>query len=167
VKKNLIITFLLLFSSLLVTAQVIKSPPDSLIKVLPVGEGRHTSYLYTIGGKLQTREDVIVRLMAYAPSAGEYKQARNNITWTYISAGGFVGSSTSAIIEFKNNNKNAGATTGFVNGNAAIIHQKHNLTGAHVFTGAATGFLFSSIFHLVRASIHSEKSIELYNQQFE
>src|SRR5580692_10543406 len=90
-KSPIVITLLLLFSALLVKAQ--NNPksnpqPDSLIKVIPVGEGRHSSYLYTIGGKLQTREDVVIRLMAYAPSAEEYHAFKNNATWAYVSFGG-------------------------------------------------------------------------------
>ncbi|MGZ3751616.1 MAG: hypothetical protein ACXVP4_10295 [Bacteroidia bacterium] len=166
--KYIVVTSLIIFSSLLVKAQDVRKPQsDSLIKVIPVGEGRHASYLYTVGGKLQTGEDVAVRLLAYAPSAVEFKKAKNSITWTYISASGFAASSIGAVIEFKNNNKNAGATTGFVNGSPGIIYSKHNLTGAYIFTGAATGFLFSTLFHLIKTSAHSKKAIELYNRKYQ
>jgi hypothetical protein len=169
--KNLItVTLLLLLSSLFVKAQdnVKSSPqPDSLIKVIPVGEGRHSSYLFTIGGKLQTREDVIVRLMAYAPSAAEAHLARNNATWAYVSLGGFAASGFAAVLEFVHNNKYAGETTGFVNGQPAFIYQHHNLTGAYVFTGLATAFLVSTFIHLSRANTHSNKALKLYNQRFQ
>ena len=169
-KKPIIIALLLLSSSLLLKAQDNTKPkaqPDSIIKVIPAGEGRHSYYLYTIGGKLQTREDVAIRLMAYTPSAEEYHAAKNNITWVYVSGAGFAASSIGSIIEYANNNKNAGATTGFVNGEPAIIYQHHNLTGAYVLTGLATAFLVSSIINLSKAAFHSNKAIKLYNQRFE
>jgi len=167
--KNLIfIAVLLLLSTMAAKAQdVKKAQPDSLIKIIPVGEGRYSSYLYTIGGKLQTREDVAIRLMAYAPSAVEYHAAKNNITWTYVSTGGFAIAGLAAAIEFAKNNKNAGATSGFVNGQATIIYQHHSLTGAYVFTGIATAFLTSSIVHFTKAAFHANKAIKLYNQRFE
>jgi hypothetical protein len=168
-KKYLIIAFLLLFSSLLVKAQDIphRPQPDSLIKIIPVGEGNETSFLYTIGGKLQTRKDVEIRLMAYAPSAGELKMAKNNLTWTYVSAGGLAASTFAAVIEFANNNKHAGETTGFVNGQPTFIYQQHNLTGAYIFTGLATGFLFATIINWTNVFNHGKKAMHLYNQRFE
>src|ERR1700733_10942865 len=101
-KKPLIITLLLISSTLLLKAQdniKTTAQPDSIIKLIPVGEGRHSSYLYTIGGKLQTREDVAIRLMAYAPSAVEDHAALNNITWTYVSFSGFAVTGLAAAIE--------------------------------------------------------------------
>jgi hypothetical protein len=169
-KNSLVITLLLSASSLLAKAQdaIQHNPqPDSIIKIIPIGEGRHSSYLYTIGGKLQTREDVAVRLMAYAPSAKEFHFAKNNATWSYVSLGGFAASGVAATLEFAHNNKHAGETTGIVNGQAGFIYQHHNLTGAYVFTGLATAFLFSSIINLVHANAHSEKALKLYNARFE
>jgi hypothetical protein len=170
-KKPGIIIFLLLFSSfLLLKAQDIKkspSQPDSLIKVIPFGAGRHTYYLYNVGGKLQTREDVAIRLLAYAPSAAEYHKAKNNSTWVFISCGGFVASSIGATIEFANNNKQGGGTPAIVNGQPGFIYQHKTLTGAYFFTGAATAFLVSSIINLSKAAFHSNNSIKLYNQRFE
>ncbi|MDR3693443.1 hypothetical protein [Mucilaginibacter sp.] len=167
--KNLtVITLLLLLSTIVVKAQKVqKAQPDSIIRVIPVGEGRYTSFLYTIGGKLQTREDVAIRLMAYAPSATEYSAAKNNITWTYISVAGAAISGLAATIEFANNNKNAGATTAIINGQASIIYQHHSLTGAYVFTGLASAFLVSSIVHFTKAAFHANKALKVYNQQFE
>jgi hypothetical protein len=169
-KNPIIITILLLLSSALVKAQDTKkssSQPDSIIKVIPVGEGRYTDFLYTIGGKLQTREDVAIRLMAYAPSAEEYHAAKNNITWVYVSSTGFALSGLAAAIEFAKNNKHAGETTGFVNGQPAFIYQHHSLTGAYIFTGVATAFLVSSVIHLSKAAFHGKRALRLYNQRFE
>jgi hypothetical protein len=167
--KNLtFITALLLLSTIVAKAQEVKkAQPDSLIKIIPVGEGRQSFYLYTIGGKLQTREDVAIRLMAYAPSATEYRATKNNITWAYVSGGGAAISGLAAITEFAHNNKNAGATTGFINGQPTIIYQHHSLAGAYVFTGMATAFLFSSVINITRAVFHGNKAIKLYNQRFE
>src|SRR6201999_2715099 len=110
------------------------------------------------GGKLQTREDVMVRLLAYAPSALEYHQAKTSATWSYVSLGGFAASGFGALIEFIHNNKYAGETTGFVNGQPTFIYQHHNLTGAYVFSGLATAFLVSTFIHLSKANTHSNKS---------
>ncbi|MFI5137809.1 MAG: hypothetical protein ACHQIM_08270 [Sphingobacteriales bacterium] len=169
--KNLIgITLLMLLATILVKAQDIKNTqarPDSIIKIIPVGAGSHTAYLYTIGGKLQTREDVAIRLMAYAPSATEYHAAVNNITWSYVSFGGLAITGLAAAIEFAKNNKYAGETTGFVNGNPTFIYQKHNLTGAYILTGIATAFLVTSIVHFSKIAFHANKAIKLYNQRFE
>ena len=169
-KKLLIITMVLLCASLLIKAQdttKFKAQPDSVIKVIPFGEGRHSSYLYTIGGKLQTPDDIKVRLLSYAPSAAEFARAKNNATWCYISGGGFAASGIAAVIVFATHNKNAGATTGFVNGQAAFIYQHHSLTGAYVLTGMATAFFVAEIVNLVKAGRHANKALKLYNQRFE
>lgn len=50
-KNPIVITLLFLSCTLLVKAQdVKKTQPDSIIKIIPFGEGRHTDYLFTIGG---------------------------------------------------------------------------------------------------------------------
>jgi hypothetical protein len=167
-KKPIIITVLLLLSSLSIYAQDNKKPqPDSLIKIIPFGEGKHSSYLYTIGGKLQTREDVQVRLMRYAPSAVEYSKGKTNATWGYISFGGTALSLAAATIEYATHNKHVGETTGIVNGQAAFIYQHHSLAGAYILTGIATGFLTSAIINLMEAGKHGDKALKLYNQQYE
>lgn len=167
-KSFIITTFLLLASSSFIKAQDIKrAQPDSIIKVIPVGEGRHSGYLYTIDGKLQTREDVLVRLLRYAPSANEVSKSKSNLTWTYVSFGGTAVSGLIATIEYAKNNKNAGATSAIVNGQATIIYQHHNLTSAYILTGAATGFLTSAIINMVHAGKHSNKALKLYNQQYQ
>jgi hypothetical protein len=177
-KIPIIITILLLLSSFLVKAQDSlkvrsKAQPDSIIKIIPYGEGRYGGYLYTIGGKLQTPEDVKIRLLAYAPSAGEYQKVRNELTWTYVSAGASVLSSSFAIAEFVHHareNYTAPIVT-YTNGYPSSITQapQHNtsLTGAYILTGVATGFLVATFIHMVRAAKHGDKAIKLYNQRFE
>jgi hypothetical protein len=169
-KKIIIIALVLCGTSLALKAQDNTKPkaqPDSIIKVIPAGEGRNSFYLYTIGGKLQTREDVAIRLMAYAPSAAEYQAAKNNITWSYVSFSGFAITGLAAAIEFAKNNKYAGETTGFVNGQPAFIYQHHNLTTAYILTGAASAFLISSIINFSKIGFHGNKALKLYNQRFE
>ena len=169
-KKFIILTILLAGTSFLLKAQDTvkhKAQPDSIIKIIPFGEGRQADYLYTIGGKLETREDVTIRLLAYTPSAFEYHAAKNNAAWVYVSFAGAAITGTAATIDFAKNNKNAGATTGFVNGQPAFIYQHHSLTGAYVLTGAATAFLFSSFFNLARVAFHANNAIRLYNQQYQ
>jgi len=169
-KKLFILTILLTGSSFLLKAQdnlKHKAQPDSIIKIIPFGEGRQADYLYTIGGKLETREDVAIRLLAYTPSAMEYHAAKNNAAWVYVSFAGTAITGLAAGIEYGKNNKMAGETTGFVNGQPAIIYQHHSLTGAYVLTGAATAFLASSFINLVRAGFHINRAIILYNQQYQ
>lgn len=169
-KKPITITIFLLSASLLSKAQdtaKVKARPDSIIKIIPVGEGKHTSYLYTIGGKLQTPEDVKIRLLSYAPSAAEFSMAKKNATWGYISGAGFAASGIAAVIVFATHNKHAGETTGMVNGEPAFIYQHHSLTGAYILTGVATAFLTTAIINLVKAGKHSKNALRLYNQRFE
>jgi hypothetical protein len=169
-KTPIITTLLLLALSSFVKAQTNQpshAQPDSVIKIIPFGDGRHTGYLYTIGGKLQTPEDVQIKLLAYAPSAEEYHLAKNDITWSYVSSTGFVISSIAAVFEFVHNNKMAGETTALVNGQPTFIYQHHSLTGAYIFTGIATAFLTSAIINFVHAAKHSDKAIKAYNHRFE
>ena len=175
-KKLLSLTLSALFLSQLIHAQDTASAhpqpsshpqPDSMIKVIPAGEGRHTFYLYTIGGKLQTPEDVQQRLLSYQPSANEYSLAKNNVIWGWSTFGGFALSSIGATIEYAENNKHAGETTGFVNGQPAFIYQHHSLTGAYIFTGAAVGFLTTSIITLISANRHAKQALKAYNHRFE
>ncbi|WP_183575658.1 hypothetical protein HDF18_17325 [Mucilaginibacter sp. X5P1] len=168
--KNLIITLFLLTSSLLVEAQQNQpshAQPDSVIKLIPYGEGRQAGYLYTIGGKLQTPDDVKMKLLAYAPSADEYHKARNSATWVYISTAGFAITSTVAIFEYAHNSKTNGATTAWVNGVPTFEYPHHSYTSAYIFTGLATAFITSTIINLVHASKHAKKALDVYNQRFE
>jgi hypothetical protein len=169
-KKPFIITLVLLFSSLLIKAQDNQQPqskPDSIIKLIPVGDGDHTSYLYTIGGKLQTREDVLIRLMRYQPSSAEISKAKNDATWGYVSFAGVGVSGIVATILYATHNSHVGETAGLVNGEPGFIYQHHSLTGAHVMTGVAVGFLTSAIINLVNAGKHSNKALKLYNSQYQ
>jgi hypothetical protein len=161
--KNLIIVALFLGASLCAHAQVSTKPnpqPDSLIKI--IYEGRHQ--LYTIGGKLVSPEDVRARLLSYPASAAEFNMAKRNITWAYISLGASAVSSFASLIEFKNNDKLAGATFG---PDGSIIYQQHSHTGAYIFTGLATGFLFSTFYNIARAGHHGNKALKYYNERFE
>jgi hypothetical protein len=140
---------------------------DSVIKLIPAGEGSHIYYLYTIGGKLVSPDDVTLRLLSYQPSANEYSQAKNNLIWGWVSFGGFAASTIAATLEYAANNKHVGETAGFVNGQPAFIYQHHSLTGAYIFTGAAVGLLTTSIITLVSASHHAKQALKVYNHQYE
>src|ERR1700744_2939883 len=104
-KTKFLLTALLLVAALLVKGQqTVKSPaqPDSIIKLIPIQTANNTIYAYTIGGKLVTREDVAVRLKAYAPSAVFYDQFKNNQTWSYVSVGVSGVASIASVIAFYN-----------------------------------------------------------------
>jgi hypothetical protein len=167
--KKVLAIILLLSSALLVKAQDKKAPvqPDSLIKISPIEGSRHNEYGYAINGKVQSREAVMIRLMAYAPSAMELNKAKINHTWIYVTAGGVVLSTIGAAIEFTNNSKYATETMGTVNGTPSPIYQKHSLNGAYVFTGIATGFLIANIINFTKVAKHNRKAFKVYNQQFE
>ncbi len=165
-KKQLLILFLLAFSSLAVHAQYAKTPqPDSVIKIIPIGEGKYQGYAYTIGGKLYTRQDVAIRLLSYAPSASEYNLAKSNITWGFVLFAGSGLAGIGAIAEFAHDNKLNGSTLN-PDGNG-FIYQQHNKTGAYVLTGVAVGLLTTAIITLVSGSKHGKKSLGLYNQRFQ
>ena len=169
-KKQLIILILVLLSSFTLKAQYSNPPhaqPDSVIKIVPFGNGENTSYVYTIGGKIQTPEEVRMKLLAYAPSADEYHKAKSNSTWAIISIGGLALSTGAAVIEYATHNKNAGATATDVNGEAGFNYQHHSLTGAYIFTGVASAFLVSSIINYLSYKKHASKALKLYNQRFE
>lgn len=176
-KPIVIITLLLLFSSALIKAQEIKksrAQPDSVIKAIPFGYGRHSSVVYTIDGQMQTPEDVKIKLLAYAPSALEYREAKNNMTWSFVSLGGTTVFSTLALIEFDHHAKDAlnnmptGVTS--VNGKPGFIYppqQHHSLTGAFIFTGMATGLLIAAFVHFAKASRHADRMLKVYNLQYQ
>jgi len=173
-KNPIVITLLFLSCTLLVKAQDIKkAQPDSIIKIIPFGEGRHTDYLFTIGGKLQTAEDVKIRLLAYAPSAMEFQKAKNQVTWGFVASGGAVASSIVAIIQFIHHGKedlDNMPTAGWVNGKPGFIYptQHHSsLTGAYIFTGLATAFMITSFVHFVKAGKRGERAVKVYNLQYQ
>ena len=154
-KKTLLI-MLLLASTILVKAQVTQhAQPDSAIKLTPVTlVNGHKAYTYTIAGKVQTPQQVQVRLLAYAPSANEYHQAKNETTWAVVSSVGFALSTTAAII-------------GYVDDNKSRTTEHHSLTGAYIFTGVATAFFTTAVINLVEASHHKNKALKAYNQRYE
>jgi hypothetical protein len=161
-KTQIILAALLILSPFILKAQQsIKttSQPDSVIEFIPIVVGSDVGYEYTIGGKLRTREDVVIKLMAYAPSDVDYQKSKNSMTWSYISAGAFAVSSYAAIINFANQGRNEVATMGAVN--------SHSNSGAVVFTGIATAFAASAIINWVQGLKHFRKSIKVYNQRFE
>jgi hypothetical protein len=175
-KKHILITlpspaltlFALFFSCALYAQNIPPShpQPDSIIRIIPAGS-RDTYYLYTIGGRLVTAEEVRERLAAYPPSAEEYTIARHNITAAWITFGGFAISGGLAIAEYANNNKDAGAKAALVNGQAGFIYQQHNLTAAYILTAAAVGFLTSAIITAATARHHTRKALRVYNERFE
>jgi len=165
-KNPIIITVFLVLSSMLTKAQVNsrqQAKADSVIKLIPVGEGRHSSFLYTIGGQLATSDEVKLRLLAYAPSAPDVYQAKTELTWAQVSGGIFLASSLAATFEFIHENKLDGISS--VNGQPTYQH--HDFTGAYVLTGIATGFLIAGIVHLVNASHHVSKAVGIYNERFQ
>jgi hypothetical protein len=169
-KNPILIAIFLVLSSMLAEAQINprqQAKADSVIKIIPVGEGRHSSFLYTIGGQLATSDEIKLRLFAYASSAPEISKAKTEITWAQVSGGVFLASSTGATIEYIHNNKLAGVSAGFVNGQATTIYQQHSLTGAYVLTGIAIGFLIAGIVHMVNASHHTSKAVGIYNERFQ
>ena|ERR1700744_1736327 len=107
-KKYLLLAIPAILLSLLTQAQDIPSShpqPDSIIRLIPAGTGRNSYYLYTIGGRLVTTDEVRIRLASYAPSAQEYTLAKKNLTCAWISFGGFTVSSLGAVLEYVHNNK--------------------------------------------------------------
>lgn len=169
--KNLIaLTVLLLVSTTLLKAQDTlkhRAQPDSVIKLIPYNTGRHVDYMYTINGKLQSPDDIRMRLLSYAPSASEYQAAKTNFRWSFISLGGVAVCGTAALIEFEHNNKFAGESTAIINGQPEFVYQHHSLTGAYVFTGLATAFLATEIITLINGAKHGHKALKVYNQRFE
>ena len=169
-KKPLFVLFILTSASLFCNAQDIRKPqPDSLIKTIPFGEGRHGGYLYTIGGKLQSPEEIQARLLSYTPSAIEFKSAKRDVPWVFAFMGAAAVASTGAIAEFYQNSKSPIATAAFVNGRPGFTYTypDNNKTGAYILTGAAFGFLSAAITTWVNAAIHGKKAFYLYNKQYE
>jgi hypothetical protein len=167
-KKLLIVIVLSVFSSLIIKAQDTQKPqPDSLIKRALYSTGRRAGYLYTVGGKIQSQEEIKMRLLSYQPSALELRAAEKNMRWSFISLGGVAVAGTAALIEFGHNNRYIGQTTQVVDGQTQVTYIKHNQTTAYVLTGIAGGFLVAEIATLINAGKHSKKTFKLYNQRFE
>jgi hypothetical protein len=175
-KNPIVITLLLLLSAPLVKAQDIKRhqvQPDSIIKAIPFDYGDHTSYVYTIGGQMQTPKDIKMRLLAYAPSAAEYKSARTNVTWSFVSLGGSALASTGAILEFAHHakvNLDNMPVAGWVNGKPGFVdppQHRNSLAGAYILTGVATALIVSTFMHFARAAKHGNRAIKVYNERFQ
>lgn len=154
--------FFLASAALFSYGQDVKKPqPDSLIKVIP--DGRH--FLYTIDGKLQSQEDIKMRLFSYTPSANEYNSAKNNFIWGAALAIGSGLASLGAVVEFARDNKLNGATINYNGG--GFIYQQHDKTGAYILTVATASLLTAAIITLVNGSKHAKKSLWLYNLRFQ
>jgi hypothetical protein len=169
-KAILIIIVVLLLSAFWVKAQdTLKhhAQPDSLIKIIPFSAGRQSGYLYTVNGKIQSPDDIKMKLLGCEPAAMEYKAAKNNYKWAFISLGGVTVSGIAALIAFKNTSKYNGETTAIINGQPQFVYQHHDNTTAYVFTGIATAFLFSEIYTLIKGANHQKRAFKVYNQQFE
>lgn len=168
-KPLLLAGLLSLFSFLSVHAQdstTSHPQPDSVIKIIPFGQGKYTGYLYTIGGRIQSPEDVKLRLLSYAPSAAEFALAKENATWSWICLSAFAVSTLAAAVEFKNNNQYAGTSTTSANGDP-ITYQQHDLTGGYLFLGTGIGFGTTAFITLFKAKKHQKESLRLYNRRFE
>src|SRR5471030_319690 len=157
-KTKLSLLFLLVFTcSVGFSQQIRKSQPDSIIKVVPDVEGRH--FFYTVGGQVQSPDDIRMRLLSYDPSAVEYRAAKTNLIWgiSLSSASGIA--SVAAVAAFGSSNRLNGAT---LNG-TQIVYAQHSQTGAYILTGAAVGMLTAAIITFVNGSRHMKKSFWLYN----
>jgi len=165
-KKLLFIVFIVASALSFAHAQELrKSQPDSLIKPIPFGYGPHTGYLFTVGGKLQTPDEIKARLLSYAPSAAEFSTAKKDVTWGFVFSGGAGVAGIGAVIAFSHANRLNGAA--FNSSGTGFVYQDHNKTGAYILTGAAIGFLTASITTWINGAIHAHRSIYLYNQQYQ
>ena len=168
-KKSAVITFLFLLAATILNAQDIKksqAQPDSIIKVIPYADGRHVIYVYSVGGRVQSPEEIKLRLLSYNPSAAEYHKVENNITWAYISGGGFVAGSIGSLIAFAHSAKQS-LNSSYTTSNGTIVDHEPNFTARWVFTGIATGFAVAALINIAKAGKHGKKAIDLYNQRFE
>lgn len=170
-KKQSLILFILLFAATVSHAQVAKqAQPDSVIRIIPL-EGRHDGYLYTIGGKLYTRQEVLSRLLSYQPSATELLIGKKALTWGYVSFAGFGLAAGGAVIAFAHDNKLNGAypyiTGSGFNSSIQTYYPHHNKTAAYVLTGVSVGLLTTAIIEAIHGSKHVNKSLSLYNMRFE
>jgi hypothetical protein len=170
-KKQSLILFVLLFSAVSSYAQEVKqAQPDSIIKIIPI-EGRHDGFLYTIGGKLYTRQEVVNRLSSYQPSATELLVGKRALTWGYVSFAGFGLSAGGALLAFAHDSKLNGAYS-YITGSGSntsiqTYYPHHNKTAAYVLTGISVGLLATAIIEIVNGSKHVNKSLSLFNTRFE
>ena len=168
--KHLIIIILLISAFVTVKAQdTVKrsARPDSVIRLAPYVTGKRSGYLYSVGGKIYSADEIRMKLLSYPPSANELNAAKSNMRLSLISACGVGVSGIAALAEYKANNKYIGQTTTIVNGQSQVSYIKHNETAAYVLTGLAGGFLIAEITTLIKASSHHKKAFRLYNQRYE
>jgi hypothetical protein len=169
-KKQSLILLALLFTSVITHAQVRQAQPDSVIKIIPL-EGRHDGYLYTIGGKLYTRQEVIARLMSYTPSATELNIAKKELTWGYVTFAGSGLAGIGTVLAFAHDNKLNGSYSYFTgsgfNTSVATYYPNHNKTAAYVLTGVSVGLLTTAIIEVINGSKHVNNSLSIYNMRFE
>ena len=141
--------------------------PDSIIRYISIDLMNDYGVVYTIGGKLVSDDEVKAKLLSYKPSAYEFHKAMNNLTWSWVSFLASTPFSYLAVKGFNDNSKYAGATTGIVNGQAAIINQNHSNTKP-IFYSVVAGTLFiSSLVHFFNLAKHAKKSVALYNSQYQ
>lgn len=126
--------------------------PDSIIKKIPTEVVGHTTYEYSINGKMQTPEDVKARLYAYAPSKVELQKSSRETSYLGLSIVGFGLSGVGATLEYIDNEGSG---------------PHHNLSGAYALTGVATAFVVSAILHSISAKHHSHKALALYNERYQ
>ncbi|MGN6178604.1 MAG: hypothetical protein ACTHNW_05455 [Mucilaginibacter sp.] len=170
-KKQLLTLFSLLISATFSYAQEVKhAQPDSVIKIIPL-EGRHDGYLYTIGGKLYTRQEVTNKLLSYKSSATELLIGKRELTWGYVSFAGSGLAAGGALLAFAHDNKLNGSYS-YITGSGAnsfiqTYYPHHNKTAAYVFTGVSAALLTTGIIEIINGSKHVNKSLSLFNMRFE
>jgi len=170
-KKKSLILFILLLVAVISHAQEVKqAQSDSVIKIIPI-EGRHDRCLYTIGGKLYTRQEVVDRLLSYQPSATELLMGKRELTWGYVSFAGAGLAAGGALLAFAHDNKLNGSysyiTGSGSNSSIQTYYPHHNKTAAYVLTGVSAGLLTTAIIEMVNGSKHVNKSLSLFNMRFE
>jgi hypothetical protein len=178
-KKSLLILFMLAWGAAFSYAQAIKkAQPDSLIKIIPIELGEYdltndyndyndVGMLYTIGGKLVTKVDVVYRLLNYAPSAVEYNAYKKDIICGYVLYGSAFAAAAGSTFEFVSRSKIATGTLTSINGQPAFAYSPQNKTGAYILAGVAVATLVAGIITLTHGRRHRDKSVWLYNLRFE
>jgi hypothetical protein len=124
--------------------------------------GYAESNLYTIGGKLASKEDVAYRLLNYAPSAAEYNAAKQNVKVGCILYGGAAAGSLGSVLAFVGGNKSVPTTFTDNYGNSVSgSTYQHNYTGAVILTGVAWGLATAAFITILKAPGQMNKSMAL------
>ena len=181
-KKQLTILFLLVSAALVCQAQGGRNPqPDSLIKIVPIVRGVYGVYgdynvpygysqafIYTIGGKPVSSQEVASRLLNYGPSAAEYNAAQRNLNTGYILYGGAAVASIGAVVAYVDGTKSVPITITNQYGNSVTgSTYQHNTTGAVILTGVALGLATAALITILNVPKHRQKSVWLYNLRFQ